>query len=93
MANKDGKLVLKDKNGKEKEYTVLASFRFNGKYFVIYTNYKRDEKRKILVFASILNPDDEENKIEQIKDKQDQEFVNKYIKKLEEDMKLKMKLI
>lgn len=92
MAKKDGKLVLKDEKGKEKEYIVLASFRFNGKYFVIYTDYKRDEEKKIKVFASIFNPDDEKNKIEKITETQDKEFVEQYVKKLEQDLKVKMKL-
>ncbi len=89
---KKGKIVLKDEAGKEKEYILLASFRYNNKFFIIYTNYKKDEERNIIVYASIYNPDDEENRTEQIKNKQDLEFVNKYIKKLEEDMKVKMKL-
>lgn len=89
---KNGKIVLKDVAGKEKEYILLASFRYNNKFFIIYTNYKKDEERNIIVYASIYNPDDEENRTEQIKNKQDLEFVNKYIKKLEEDMKVKMKL-
>lgn len=92
MAYKDGKITIKDENGKEKEYILLASFRFNGKFFIIYTNYKRDEERKIKVFASIYNPDDETNKIEKIKNEKDIEFINQYIKKLEQDMKVKMKL-
>lgn len=91
MAKKDGILVLKDEKGKDKEYIVLASFRFNGKYFVIYTDYKRDEEKNIKVYASILNPE-EEHKIEKITEKQDKEFVKQYVKKLEQDMKLKMKL-
>ena len=92
MAKKDGVLVLKDEKGKEKEYIVLASFRFNEKFFVLYTDYKRDEEKNIKVYASIYNPDDETNKIEKIKDKKDKDFVKQYIKKLEQDLKLKMKL-
>lgn len=92
MGKKDGKIVLKDEKGKEKEYTLLASFRANGKYFIIYTDYKRDEERKIKVYASIYNPDNEANKIEKIEEKQDKDFIEQYVKKLEQDMKLKMNL-
>lgn len=89
---KEGILKIKDKNGQEKEYSILASFRHNDKYYVMYTDYKRDEKRNIKVYASIYNPDDEQNKIEKIKDKKEIDFIKEYIKKLEEGLKTKMKL-
>ena len=92
MADKNGKIVLKDENNQEKEYTMLASFRYNGKYFILYTDYKRDEERNLKVFASIFNPEDKTNKVEKITDNKDKEFVEQYVKKLEQDLKLKMKL-
>ena len=92
MAKKDGVIKIKDKEGIEKEYIILASFRFNEKYFVIYTDYSRDKDRNIKVFASIYNPDDKNNQIEKIKEKEDKNFVKKYIKMLEQNLKVKMKL-
>ena len=92
MAKKDGVIKVKDKEGIEKEYIILASFRFHEKYFIIYTDYSRDKDRNIKVFASIYNPDDKINQLEKIKEKEDKDFVKKYIKMLEQNLKVKMKL-
>lgn len=92
MSKKDGILKIRDKNGKDKEYSMLASFRHNNKYFVLYTDYSKDADKNIKVYASLYNPDDKQNKIEKIKEKDDINFIKKYIKKIEEDLKAKMKL-
>ena len=93
MGNINKKITIKDDNGKEKEYSILATFRFSGKNIVLYTDYTRDEKRRIKVHGSIYNPDEDKNNVEKITSEKVSDFVNAYVKKLAEDLESKMKFM
>ena len=76
-------LVISDKNGKEKDYYVLATFDYNNKKFVLYTDYKTDENNKALIFSSIYKEDGQKVKLEKIIEPDEINIVKEFIMDLE----------
>ena len=54
------------------------------KSYVLYTDYTKDEDENLKIFASIY---DEEWNLSPLEDSDEIEFINNYIKNLEEDIK------
>lgn len=86
MIYKDEILLIPDENGEEKEYSILLTFDIESKNksYVLYTDYAKDEDENLKIFASIY---DEEWNLSPLEDSDEIEFINNYIKNLEEDIK------
>ena len=89
--NNDGKIKIYNKDGKEKEYSMLATFEYNNKNFAIYTDHQTDDNNNIKIYASIYNPGVKDGKLEKITEPKDIKFIENYIKDLEDDLKSGMK--
>ena len=52
------KIYSKDENGKEKEYDVILTFQNedNKKNYIIYTDNQYDYKNKLMIYAAIYDP-------------------------------------
>ena len=87
MAKELGKFKIIDEKGKEKEYALLATFEHNSKSFVLYTDYSTDENKNIRIYSSIYDPNDTTGNLEKVTDADDIEFINKFIKELENQLK------
>jgi len=81
------KLKVFDENGKEKVYSLLVTFEYNNKNFVLYTDYEKDDNQNIMIYSAIYNPEDESGKLENVTNLDDINFINNYIKQLENDLK------
>lgn len=86
MIYKDEILLIPDENGEEKEYAILLTFDIESKNksYVLYTDYTKDEDENLKIFASIY---DTEWNLSPLTDSDEIEFINNYIKELEEDIK------
>lgn len=86
MIYKDEILLIPDENGEEKEYAILLTFDIESKNksYVLYTDYTKDEDENLKIFASVY---DEEWNLSPLTDSDEIEFINNYIKELEEDIK------
>ena len=86
MIYKDEILLIPDENGVEKEYAILLTFDIEtkNKSYVLYTDYTKDEEENLKIFASVY---DEEWNLSPLTDSDEIEFINNYIKELEEDIK------
>ena len=83
----DDKLKIFDENGNEKEYSLLSTFEYNKKNFVLYTAYEKDDNLNIKIYSAIYNPNDESRKLQKVTDSDEINFINNYVKKLENDIK------
>lgn len=77
-------VIVPDKNGVNREYAKLATFDYNNRKFIIYTDYSKDEADNIMVYGGIYVND---NKIEAITEKEDAKVVFDFIKFLEKKLK------
>lgn len=86
MMYRDEILLIPDENGEEKEYAILVTFDIESKNksYVLYTDYTKDENDNLKIFASIY---DEKWNLSPLEDGDEIEFINNYIKELEEDIK------
>ena len=86
MIYKDEILLIPDENGEEKEYAILLTFDIESKNksYVLYSDYTKDEEENLKIFASVY---DEEWNLSPLTDSDEIEFINNYIKELEEDIK------
>ena len=86
MIYKDEILLIPDDNGEEKEYAILLTFDIEAKNksYVLYTDYTKDAKDNLKIFASIY---DEEWNLSPLEDSDEIEFINNYIKELELDIR------
>lgn len=86
MMYKEEILLIPDENGAEKEYAILLTFDIESKNrrYVLYTDYSKDEKDNLQIFASIY---DEKWNLSPLEDSDEIEFINNYIKDLEVDIK------
>ena len=82
-----GKFKIIDDNGKEKEYALLTTFEHNNKHFVLYTDYSTDENKNVRIYSSIYNPNDTTGELKKVTEKEDIDFINKFIKELEKQLK------
>ena len=81
------KIFLRDQNGNEKEYSVLATFEYKEKKFVIYTSYDIDDGGKLKIYSAISSKDGESEKFENLKDIEDIKIADEFIKELEAKIK------
>lgn len=88
--DKEKKIIIKNENNEEKEYYILATFDIEerNKSYVLYTDYSKDENGKVKVYASIYGAG---NKLSPVIEKDECEVIDKYIKSIDEDIKLGIK--
>ncbi|MBR0350481.1 MAG: DUF1292 domain-containing protein [Clostridia bacterium] len=73
-------------NGKEKEYSVLATFEYNNKEFVVYTDYELDENKNAKIYSAIYKTEGNIVKLEKVRDVKEINVVEKFIKDLEKNV-------
>ncbi len=71
-------------DGTEKEYSVLSTFDYDDRKFVIYTDYSMNEDKNINIYSGIF---EDNGKISPIINQEDEKIVSNYIKYLEEKLK------
>jgi len=83
----DKKLTFKitDEKGKEVEYEELYSFKNEetGKNYMVYTDNTTDEDGSLRIYASIYNPDKDDNKLIPIENDEEWAFVEETIDALQ----------
>lgn len=86
MENKDI-LKITANDGIEKTFSILFTFDLDetGKSYVVYTDYSKDEKGDIKVFASTYDPNQENPKLENIETEEELNIINTYLKKLNKE--------
>ena len=93
--NKDGILTIRNEKGEQKNFHILVTFDINqkNKSYVLYTDYSKNEDGDLRVFVSIYNKYDEDDKLEDIVEKDEIEVVNKILQDLQQDLKSGIKLV
>lgn len=88
---KNNKFVMLDKNGNEKEFTVLLTFESEEteKNYVVYTDDSRDEQGNVQVYASIYDPNDPSKKLEPIETEKEWKIIETILDTLQEEVKKK----
>ncbi len=84
---KKNSFTIIDSDGKEKEYTVLFTFENEktNKNYIAYTDNSKNKDGKIMVHASIYNPNNLEEKFKQINTDEEWEAIHKIFKKITEE--------
>lgn len=84
----DNKLKIKDELGVEKEYYILFTFdiRENGKSYVVYTDYSKNEEGNIKTFCSIYDARMEFPKLKQVKEEYEFAIINDILKSVKENI-------
>lgn len=77
-----------NENGEIINYDILCTFTNdeNGKDYMIYTNYEKDEKGNILLLAAKYNPNDL-TKLEQIENEEERKSIEVVLDKIKESIK------
>lgn len=78
------KIKIVNKDGVEQEYSILSTFDYKERKFIIYTDYSMDENKNIRVFSGIYEDDD---RIFPITNENDEIVVSNFIKFLERGLK------
>lgn len=78
-------LILKDKNGKKKEYRILFNIECSDINYIIYTDDKKNKNEEVVSYASsyILSPKGNMTKLKPVTDKEEFEFIKKILSSLE----------
>ena len=86
MMFKDEMLLIEDENGTEKEYAILATFdiEVKNKSYVLYTDYSKDEDNNMQIFVSSY---DKDGNLSSLSDADEIEYINNFLKDLEDDIK------
>lgn len=76
-------LKITDESGNVKEYEILCAFKWTktDKYYVIYTDNKKDEEGSLLVSAAIYDPTDN-TKLENIETEEERREIEKRLTEL-----------
>ena len=82
---KEGQLILKDDNGNEFQYEIIATIasKENNKNYVVFTDNSLDEDGCIITFASIYDPTGEDKKLYPIETEEEWDFVEKLLANLD----------
>lgn len=82
---KENELILKDENGKEMKYEILATVesKENNKNYVVFTDNSLDEDGCIITYASIYDPTGEDKKLYPIESEEEWDFIEKLLANLD----------
>ena len=72
-----------NKDGTEKKYSVLSTFDYTNRKFVIYTDYSMNEDKNINIYSGIYEDD---GKVSPIMNEEDEIIVSNFIKYLEKGL-------
>jgi len=91
MDEKNSFKVIND-NGEEIVCDILFTFdsEETGKSYIVYTDNSRDEKGNIQVYASIYDPNEENQKLEPITTDAEWKVIETILNTLQEEIKNKM---
>lgn len=91
----DEKLVIVNEKGEQKEFAILVTFDIEkkNKSYVIYTDYSKNDDGDIQVYASIYDKLQKDKKLYDVTEKDEIEFINKYLEVLADDLKSAVKLV
>lgn len=91
----DEKLVIVNEKGEQKEFAILVTFDIEkkNKSYVIYTDYSKNDDGDIQVYASIYDKFQKDKKLYDVTEKDEIEFINKYLEVLADDLKSAVKLV
>ena len=76
------------KNNKPVKYDILLTFKDDNtnKNYMIYTDYQTNQKKEILIYSAIYNPDNL-NELQEITDEKELKEIEKVIKMVKEQIK------
>lgn len=82
---KDNILIIKDDNGEEKEYEIIAiiSSEENQKDYIVFTDNELDEDGYIMTYAYVLNKDSDDKNLYPIETDEEYEFIEKLLDNLD----------
>ena len=91
----DEKLVIVNEKGEQKEFAILVTFDIEkkNKSYVIYTDYSKNDDGDIQVYASIYDKFQKDKRLNDVTEKDEIEFINKYLEVLADDLKSAVKLV
>ena len=82
----DNVLILKDENGEEKEYEIIAkiSSKENKKDYLVFTENEKDADGYIITYAYVKNPNKNDNNLYPINSEEEYEFIEKLLSSLDD---------
>lgn len=82
----DNTLIIKDENGVEKEYEIIAkiSSKENNKDYLVFTANEIDEDGFIITYAYIKNPNKKDNNLYPIDSEEEYDFIEKLLSNLDD---------
>lgn len=82
---KNNLLIIKDDNGEEKEYEIIAkiSSEENKKDYIVFTDNELDEDGCIMTYAYVLNKGTKDNNLYSIETDEEYEFIEKLLANLD----------
>lgn len=82
---KENELILKDENGKEMKYEIIAtvSSKENNKHYVVFTDNSLDSDGCIITYASIYDPTGNDKKLYPIETDEEWDFIEKLLSNLD----------
>ena len=88
-----GSFVMVDKDGVERVFDVLFTFESEetNKHYIAYTDNSKDENGKLVVYASIFNPEDKNTELVPIETEKEWKIIETILNTLQEEMMKKMK--
>ena len=88
----NGSFVMVDKDGVERTFDVLFTFESEetNKNYIAYTDNTKDDNGKLVVYASIYNPDDENMELMPIETEKEWKIIETILNTLQEEMMKKM---
>ena len=88
----DGKILIKDIDNNTYECDILFTFDSDEtkKSYIVYTDNSKDEQGNVQVYASIYDPNQEDQKLEPITTEQEWKVIETILNTLQEEIKKKM---
>lgn len=85
MTNENMSFTVLDENGKETKCDILFTFdsEETGKSYIVYTDNSVDEERNTKVFASIYNPDSEDQRLMPIETEKEWKIIEIILEELQ----------
>ena len=82
---KDNVLIIKEDNGNEKEYEIIAkiSSEENKKEYIVFTDNELDEDGCVMTYAYVLNKGIKDNSLYPIETDEEYEFIEKLLANLD----------
>lgn len=88
------KLIVKNDEGEEKEYDIVVTFdiKEKNKSYVLFTDYSKTDDGCLKIHSAIYDKTGEDKSLKEVTEPDEVQFIEEYIKGLEEELKSGIKL-